>query len=258
MKTYSTRKAVLGLFPGLTRKVTVLGALSLALLGYGGSGLAQTCPSCRPAPAGITNWYPGDFNANDLLTANVGAPTNVTLTPAEVQNGFTFAGNGNIQFGPSVGNFGTSDFTVAFWVKSSTLGTQAIIENRANCFGGVQFWSIRINGVVTAELNNGSTDFPIAGSINVADGNYHHVAMVRSLKNLAVYVDGQLDTTLTGPTRFNVGSPGLAQAGTSVCTGLDGTQDFTGQLDEIQLYNKALTATQVNGLFKAGHLGNCK
>ena len=242
MNTYRTLNAV---------------TLSLALLGFTGSGLAQTCPTCKPAPSGITNWYPGDFNANDLLTANVGVPTNVTFTPAEVQNGFTFAGNGNIQFGPNVGNFGTSDFTVAFWVKSTTLGSQAIMENRLLCGAG-QFWSIRINSVVTAELNNGVTDFPVAGSINVADGNYHHVAVVRSVKNLAVYVDGQLDSTLTGSTRYNVGSPGLAQAGTSVCTGLDGTQDFTGQLDEIQLYNKALTATQVNGLFKAGHLGNCK
>lgn len=239
-------------------KVTVWSTLLLALLGCAGSGLAQdVCPTCRPAPAGITNWWPGDFNAQDLLTTNAGTATNVTYTAGQVQDAFTFAGNGDIQFGPNIANFGTSDFTVAFWIKSTTIGGQAVMENRVSCYNG-QFWSIRSGGQVTIEIDDGSTDFAVTGSVNVADGNYHHVAVVRSGRALSIYVDGLLDATAPGPKKINVGSPAVFQAGSSVCSGLDGTVNLTGQLDEIQLYNKALTATQINGLYEAGRLGNCK
>ncbi len=237
---------------------TVWGGLLATLLTCTGAARAQNaCPVCKPAPAGITNWWPGDFNGNDLLTTNAGTATNVSYTAGQVQNAFTFAGDGDVEFGANVGNFGTSDFTLAFWVKSSAIGAQALLENRPSCFGG-QFWSLRATNQITAEIDDGTTDFAIVGNANITDGNYHHVALVRSGRALTIYVDGQLDATSTGTKRLNLGSPGVFHAGSSVCTGLDGTQNLTGQLDEIQVYNKALTPTQISGLFNAGHLGNCK
>ncbi|MGO4882349.1 MAG: LamG domain-containing protein [Bryobacteraceae bacterium] len=210
-------------------KITVWSTLLLALLGCAEPGLAQTCSKCANAPAGITNWWPGDFNAQDLLTTNAGTATNVTYTAGQVQNAFTLAGNGDIQFGPNIANFGTSDFGVAFWIKSTTIGGQAVMENRVSCENG-QFWSIRSGGQITVEIDDGSTDFAVMGSVNVADGNYHHVAVVRRGRALSIYVDGQLDATATGTKKINVGSPAVFQAGSSVCSGLDGTVNLNGPI----------------------------
>jgi hypothetical protein len=47
-----------------------------------------------------------------------------------------------ISFGTEVGNFGTSDFTVEFWMKASNAGFWAILGKRQFCNHG-SFWEVR-------------------------------------------------------------------------------------------------------------------
>jgi len=48
-----------------------------------------------------------------------------------------------------------------------------------------------------------------------------------------------------------------AQAGTSACTGQDGTNFFTGQLDELEIFNRALSQCEILAIFNAGSSGKC-
>ncbi|MGO4882350.1 MAG: LamG-like jellyroll fold domain-containing protein [Bryobacteraceae bacterium] len=133
------------------------------------------------------------------------------------------------------------------------------MENRTSCTA-TPFWTIRTNGVIEFELNNGERDFPVNAGGNVVDGNFHHIAVVRQGFHLGVFFDGtKVGNGATGDTEISVGDPGVFHVGTSVCTGLDGTANFTGQLDEIQIYNGiALDDGEIRVLYESGHEGMCK
>src|SRR5207249_3420823 len=46
-------------------------------------------------------------------------------------------------------------------------------------------------------------------------------------------------------------------AGRSVCVGIDGTSPFTGQLDEIDVFNRALSPNEIAAIHQAGSAGKC-
>lgn len=231
-------------------------------------------PPCLTPPAGMTNWWPGDGNAADLAGPAQGTVQGaVTYAPGKAGQGFTLNGAGSVDFGSTAGNFGVADFTVEFWLKTvATAGTgSAIIEKRADC-SYTDFWSIRMIGAtnpsaatrmgqLVVELDNtsdpGASGYALLYSnVAVNDGTYHHVALTRFGKTARLYLDGVLrsSVTTTNVLRLQNGAP--LQIGASVCTGIDGTIPLVGQVDEIKLFGRALTAAELQKLATAS-LGQC-
>jgi hypothetical protein len=94
----------------------------------------------------------------------------------------------------------------------------------------------------------------------VLDGNFHHVATVLNRANLstAIYLDGVLQQTnaigslggIANSGRLFIGHQSLDVPGT---TGIP----FNGVIDELSLYNRALTAAELQAIFNAGSAGKC-
>ena len=229
---------------------------------------------CMTSPAGMTNWWPGDGNANDLVDSAQGtAHGAVTFGPGRVGSGFTFNGAGSVDFGTTAGNFGVADFTVSFWVKTTaTAGTgTALVEKRAVCAFS-DFWSFRMVGAanpsavtrlgqVVVELDNtsdaGASGYALLYSqVAVNDGAYHHVALTRAGKTAKLYVDGVLRDTQTTANVLRLTNGAPLQMGASVCTNFDGTLPLVGQLDEVELFSRALTAVEVQKFWTLP-LGQC-
>ncbi|MGZ5566823.1 MAG: LamG-like jellyroll fold domain-containing protein, partial [Limisphaerales bacterium] len=236
--------------------------------------------------AGVIGWWPGEGNANDIIGTNNGTFTNMPGTPANapqpfyvggaVGKGFHFDGaNTVLNVNTNVGNFGTSNFSVEFWIwTTSTRSSEAVMEKRDVCSAG-HFWEVRMgvcNGCgggtnnTTGHLNfscYGCTPFvacgnwtPVVASTPVNDGRWHHVACVRNGLTGSIYIDGRLDATFTGPgpTPPDVSNNDMFRAGQSTC-GCCGVPPFTGDLDEITLYNRALSAAEIYDIFAAGSAG---
>jgi hypothetical protein len=165
----------------------------------------------------------------------------VTFTPGEFGNAFTFNGSGGINFG-SAGDFGTGDFTIAFWIKTSAPGEQAVMEKRRICGPGT-FWSIRVasTGGLYVEIDDGTQYVSFVGATNIANDNYHHAALVRQGTTLTLQVDGNVDGSSSSTAVVNVSSRAKFTAGSSICDGADATVPFNGQLDEIEVFNVALS-----------------
>jgi hypothetical protein len=141
-------------------------------------------------------------------------------------------------------------FTIAFWVKTTTTGGT-----------GTQWWQGKglVDGEVANVVNDfgvsllgshvafgvGNPDTTIQSTSNVNDGAWHHVAVTRNAATgaMVLYVDGAQQATATGPTGTR-GAPANLRVG-SLQTGLN---FFAGQIDELRLYNAALTAAQVAAL----------
>jgi hypothetical protein len=217
------------------------------------------------APSGLVSWWPGELNCDDVVGTNNGMAQNgVTFVAGKVGCAFDFDGvAARIDFGNQMGNFGTNDFSFDCWVKTSFDG-YAFVFGKRNTPGGGSFWDLVVGyGYIYAELDqDGSGDNYVAlcaGSIPINDGLFHHVAVSRQGNQSALYVDGLLaDSGITSGITM-ISNDGECFAGAE---GVPGDQTvvenpFPGALDDIRIYNRALTASEIAAIYAAGTNGMC-
>jgi subtilisin-like proprotein convertase family protein len=237
---------------------------------------------------GLSDWWPADANVIDLAGTNTATiPYNdVTFDVGEVDRAFTFSGNGvnannndhgnEVDFGTNTANVGTNDFTIDFWIKmpQSEGGLQGVLEKRPDCNDDVNQLNIRVGGPllyaqnaqpgqlsfeVTGDNTFGLGQFVSRGTVN--DGRYHHAAFLRDGTNLAIYIDGALDSSQTTVGIAYVSNAVPFRAGQSICVfpavgdPSDGTIPFKGDIDELDLWQRALTPAEIHAIFQAGTLG---
>jgi hypothetical protein len=92
-------------------------------------------------------------------------------------------------------------------------------------------------GVV--RLNN------MMSTATVLDGQWHHVAWVDNNGQGTLYIDGNLDTT----TNYN---PGALLLNTTVVGGLLGKNDFAGAIDDVGMWERALSQSEVQDAMTNG------
>ena len=225
---------------------------------------------CVAPPSGLVNWWPGDTDAKDIQGTDDGVLTNGASAgaPGKVAGAFSFDGvNDIVTFGNTVGNFGTSDFTIDWWMKTSFTpappAAQAVISQRAVCGVG-NFYDVRMSflGTLGAEIRQ-ATPTSIIGNVSsvtaVNDGQYHHIAVVRQGLTSKFYVDGVLEATNTVSAGINIANTSQFTAGRSPCRNIGvTTSDYNGELDDIEIFNKALSTSEVQAIFDAGSEGKCK
>ena len=152
----------------------------------------------------------------------------------------------NVDFTAATGQFGTSDFTVSFWVKSSNATFAEMLGNRGgfdSCGSYVDFRA-HVNGTVTLEISGdtGCTGYIALQSTSaVNDGNWHRIVGVRSGTTATLYVDGALQASASALDNAvaNVQSPFSFTAGANETSFNYGIY-FDGTFDDLALYDYAL------------------
>jgi autotransporter-associated beta strand protein len=141
-------------------------------------------------------------------------------------------------------------WTYALWIKTSTAGSTFGYQGDGN-------WS---SGATTFYLNNNSVGGSKAGGVRYGDGwltgtatlnnnAWRFVAITVSGGVKTIYVDGNVDAK-TGTTGWNAAGSASANQfwiGDSPDSG-DGIVPFNGTLDEVYLFNRALTQAEVRNI----------
>jgi len=95
---------------------------------------------------------------------------------------------------------------------------------------------------------------------NVADGQWHFVAATvertGASPSVALYADGALK--LTGPTRIHPNTNVSVLIGRNNPTVSFAGDFFKGAIDELELFDRALTPTEIQSLFDAQSAGKCR
>ena len=153
-----------------------------------------------------------------------------------------------VNFGSTVGNFGDSDFTVEFWVNTTSEQSSAIFSKRPVC-DHASFWEIGIvNGriIIEVDQDDAATNYNyFLGSQVINDGNWHHVAVVRDDENVSILIDGQLDKSQDGLGTAFLDNTADLLLGDEPCAGVDGSEEFEGLIDEVRLWSVALTEEEI-------------
>lgn len=152
-----------------------------------------------------------------------------------------------------VNNTTTADFTLEAWIKtaaSSATGTQAYQGN------GI-IWS-DVGGAaadfVLAILNNrlsffdGGIENSVNGTRVLNDNQWHHIVAVRDGGGQSrIYVDGNLDGTIQAGISALTANPLISIGGNT----LD-NRYFNGLIDEVAIYNRLLTDSEVLQHYQVG------
>ncbi|MBT3985897.1 hypothetical protein HOD38_04140 [archaeon] len=148
----------------------------------------------------------------------------------------------------------TDEFTIMFWMKKSTSGTgyEALVSKSQLIGFSFTAYGVSVNEGDTITFTTGPNQ--LEGSIDVVDNQWHHVAVVktdsfRNQKKL-IYVDGVLDSSVSYSSSVSVNEVDL-NFGRSP----SGSLYYHGYLDEVALFNDALTASEVEDLYDLGTEG---
>jgi RHS repeat-associated protein len=146
---------------------------------------------------------------------------------------------------PLLSSLDTGDtFTIEGWVKRGTVGgtaSQVIASKQGSS------WTLSFNTANKLVLQGGSTTITTSSGAVSDTTAWHHVAATKAGSSVHLYIDGQDVTgTVTNATLANSSSPlAIGQTGA-------GGSWFNGSLDDIALYNSALTASQIAAHYQAG------
>lgn len=208
-------------------------------------------------PSGLTLW----LNGNSLS----GAIGGVGIVPGKVGNGFKFDGSsGYVNMGnPANLNFGTSPFSLESWFNWDGGGNYGALNIiRKSNYGpdpGSGYW-VRIGrDNKTIEFSVGATIKPEGQTLinaPISPGAWHHVVATRDSSDvIKLYVDGQSTGTFLrqAPKAESTSGSSFAIGGWD-----DGHSEFfPGLIDEVSVYNRALSASEVQAIFNAGSAGKC-
>lgn len=226
----------------------------------------QTDQEIDTGEPGLVAYYPFEGNANDVTPyANHGVPGgDVSYIPAGHPNGGSMAvkfdGQKDSIIAPNAVQLISDYASVAFWIRVDGQN-MADAEAYVLDFGHWdQRWKISLphHLKIVWTTNSNTVQFPhLISDMDSGDGNemvmgfWWHVVMTHDGTNDKIYVNGQLANSKPASGKLNTTGRMLGMGGNPI----EGGQYFNGALDELKIYNKALTDGEVEQLFNAGTTG---
>jgi len=210
--------------------------------------------------AGLVAYFPlnGNFNSttptNIAGTINGATPTTNIAGTANSAMNFLNPGSTVPQFGTHAINANTSfginqDFTIVFsvYANSPFVHTGGFYDNNLNTNGpGVWFWNANGYPQIQFNFRNSSVGTTNGG---FAIGAWKHVACVRSGGSIMIYINGVLNVTGvvgTGTPVYNI--PARFGTMSYYLYSPPEYNGFNGKMDELRIYNRALTAAEIIGM----------
>ncbi|MBI2358775.1 MAG: LamG domain-containing protein, partial [Deltaproteobacteria bacterium] len=239
-----------------TLSISAAGSVYPATLSGTGAALADVTP---PTDSLAGHWKldegnstnAGDSSGNGNTGKLKGRPTWTTG-----KEGFAVAFDGTNDYVsiPNDASLNAYPLTIAAWIKTSATGLQGIVNKYSrNSFKGYQLLSNGGNLCAwyfkdKSNYIGDGTDCPLA-TPGYNDDQWHHVAFVVDSTGGRLYVDGSEKASLAW-----TGTPGATSTGQALSFGrypkMSGSY-FSGDLDDVRIYSRALSADEVEALFYA-------
>lgn len=224
--------------------------------------------SCTNPPPGLVSWWPMDGSTDDIAAGNNPAAQNaLRFVDATVDDGVSFGSGGFIDI-PHAENLANQTFTIDVWVRSDGPGPTndqfgSVIVNKAVTGATTSVllsWRGSDNrfvfaiGNITSERILSANAFPA--------GKFYHVAATYDGAVFKLYVDGVLEGQYArtkavdynpsiewaiGANPWNFRPPNNVYPRT-----------WNGVLDEVEIFSRALTASEIQAIANAGSSDRCK
>jgi len=239
------------------------------LYGFGGGSISSSwwasfndiiTTTCVPPPSDMVSLWKGDNSALDTMGVNNGAVVNgATYAPGKVNGAFSFDGaNDFVTLSNPMPDM--TELTIAVWTYytgGSNIGT---IFMDATSQGGNDFLlDMTASAIgIRADKSGAGPGYEDGSAVTgLSLGNsWHFIAWTMTGTESKIYVDGNLISTI-GTAGKNVGyhasNPSIGRWWDE-----NGSKKyFTGLLDELTIFNRAISASEVAAMYNAVVAGQC-
>jgi hypothetical protein len=194
----------------------------------------------------LIGWWKLDEGSGMIAHDSSGKGNDGTLqgnpqwVAGKIGGALEFDGNGDyVDCGASLAFNINTNITVACWIKVRQLDKswQAIVSQGDNS------WRLHRSGSSNniAWGTNGLLPKDITGSVNVNDGQWHHVAGVYDGTQKRLYVDGNLDVSSNSTGNIDNSSYNVNIGENAQATG----RYWDGLIDDVRVYTRALTHEEI-------------
>lgn len=206
---------------------------------------------------GLQSYYKFDDTAIDEADDNDLTNTNVTYSTGKINNGAVFNGSSAklLATAPVIPNGAK---TISFWLKTSqSSATYPVIMENCDRFANNYGTSIYIwnNNKFVFQWRDASGDvkFSLSSPSAINDGIWRHFACVwdgtTTANAVKLYINGVLSDYNTSPTtETHIPSQNL-----QIGNGWNGSGWFGGSLDELGIWNRALSVDEILELYNSGN-----
>jgi hypothetical protein len=210
---------------------------------------------CVPPPPDMVSWWPGDGNTDDIIDGNSGAFVgNATYAAGEVGQAFSFDGSNYVEV-PDAANLDfepNAPITVDMWVyRTGTATIMHCIGKRVGCTGSGSNYQISLNTDTGKGLAFGGDNGGAVTGQDLPLNTWTHLAGTFDGSTFRFYINGTLAGTGTGTLGPTNNEP-LRIGKSGDCA------NFVGLIDEVELFNRALSQPEIQSIVDAGSAGKCR
>lgn len=213
---------------------------------YGYEGKEQEMGNGKIPTDGLVSYYALEGGAFDDGVGNQGSVVNATLTSGQIRDAYAFNGNGAyVAVNDSNSLDFTGNFTLSAWIKPAK-ATQGYVVEKQGAYM-LQF----ISGTNTTQggIYIAGTWTALATSSAIPLNTWSHVVFTYNKSNAIIYINGVSSGTGSSTSNIDTNNNPL-WIGAKNST--DRTRDFNGSIDEVGIWNRALTSTEVTQLYNYG------
>ncbi len=207
--------------------------------------------ACIVSTGSLIAHYTFDETSGTIATDSSGNGNTGTLingpawTTGQIGNALSFDGSDDYV---DAGNINLDEFTLSAWIKLNSVKDYTII---GKSYGTYQF-NTDYSGGLLLQRNSAT---PINYNAGLSTGRWYHVAATFSASSGSIlYLNGVSVSSNIGDTAPTGQSSVITKIGAK---GSTPSNFFNGSIDDVRIYNHALSTTEVQNLYSQGAGSSC-
>ena len=137
--------------------------------------------------------------------------------------------------------------TISFWIKTDRTDTHShIISNRGDKYS-IDINIHKVDHILEYHMYDGFQPDWYRGTTYLPDGQWHHIAVLKYVKEIEIYIDGKSEGRNTLLSVADCDENTFLEIGR---TQRDGEDSYEGLIDEMRIFNRILSEKEILALFE--------
>lgn len=220
---------------------------------------SHTPLNCTTPPSGMVSWWDGEGSGEDIIDVMNSATlkNGATFSSGKVGQAFSFDGIDDYAEVAPTPDLWVDSITIDAWVNVDNVPGQVPIISHGTQSSHGYLLNVEPDDTVSFAVGT----FGVISATKITRGAYNHIVATydQDTGQATVYINGQQAMTI------NIGKNQLYLSSAYLRIAAKTSENYTAvpstvpvKIDELEIFNRALTASEINDIYAAGSAGKCK